>query len=150
MKKTIFEGETVLKNWKNCTLTNKRVWFENEVSGQFMYKGFPLSQFQGAFVGKTSMPWLLYVGCAIMALSFFSLSSRNNFSGFISIFSIGLVCVAIWHFLKRAQVSFSSSEVKIEINLHANNDDFQSALNFVSEVEFAALNQESKIKSQVA
>jgi hypothetical protein len=151
MKKTIFEGETVLKTWKECTLTNKRVWLEKEVSGQFLYKGFPLNQFQGAFVGKTSFPWLLYIGVGIMALSLLvSISANNNkFSSFLSVFCIGLVCLGLWHFLKRAQVIFSSSEVKIEIQLHATNEEFQSALNFVSDIEQAALLQD-KHKQQAA
>lgn len=150
MKKAIFEGENVLKTWKDCTLTNKRVWFEKEVSGQFLYKGFPLNQFQGAFVGKTSFPWLLYIGVGIMALSLLTFTSSNNkFSAFLSIFCIGLICIGLWHFLKRAQVIFSSSEVKIEIQLHATNEEFQSALNFVSEIEQAALLQE-KQKQQAA
>lgn len=151
MKKTIFEGESVLKTWKNCTLTNKRVWFEKEVSGQFLYKGFPLNQFQGAFVGKTSFPWLLYIGVGIMALSLTAFTSDNNkFFGFLSIFCVGLIFVGLWHLLKRAQVIFSSSEVKIEIQLHAANEEFQSALNFVSEIEQAALLQDIKQKPYAA
>ncbi|MES2801721.1 MAG: hypothetical protein V4654_04465 [Bdellovibrionota bacterium] len=151
MKKTIFESETVLKTWKDCTLTNKRVWLEKEVSGQFLYKGFPLNQFQGAFVGKTSFPWLLYVGVGIMALSLLAFTSANNkFSVFLSVFCIGLICVGLWHFLKRAQVIFGSSEVKIEIQLHATDEEFQSALNFVSDIEQAALLQDDKQKQQAA
>lgn len=151
MKKAIFGGETVLKTWKDCTLTNKRVWFEKEIGGHFLYKGFPLNQFQGAFVGKTSHPWLLYIGVGIMALSLvaFFAAENSKFTGFLSIFCTGLVFVGLWHLLKRAQVIFSSSEVKIEVQLHANKEDFQSALNFVSEIEQAALVQ-VEMKQQAA
>lgn len=149
MKKVIFEGESVLKTWKDCTLTNKRVWRETEANGLYQYKGFPLNKFQGSFVGKTSYPWLLYIGLGAFALSLISLANKNNNVGYMLIF-VGLMFTGAWHFLKYAQVTFSSSEIKIDVHLHASNEEFQSALKFVSEIEQAALSEEVKQNQQAA
>ncbi|WP_413560820.1 hypothetical protein [Bdellovibrio sp. HCB209] len=146
MNKLIFEGEEIIKKWDNCTLTNKRVWYSVEAGGDAEYRGFPVSQFQGATIGKVSYPWLMYLGVAICALSFLMLlgNSSGKFGAFVGTLIFGGIVVAVWHFTKRAEVLFCSSQIKIQVHLHANEKDYNEAISFVSEIEKVALNSRAK------
>lgn len=149
MKKALFEGEEILRIWEDCTLTNKRVWRQTESGGQSEYRGFPLNQLQGAMITKSTIPWLMYIGCAIWVLSLFSLmiASENKIGIFLAPFSVGCIFLAAWHFSKRAQVFFCSGEVKIRVHLHANDQDYAEAVKFISDVELAATSSRSKAAS---
>ena len=149
MKKTLFEGEEILRIWEDCTLTNKRVWRQVELGGQSEYRGFPLNQFQGAMITKSTLPWLMYIGCAFGVLSFFSMlvANDNKIGAFLAPFFIGCIFLAAWHFSKRAQVFFCSGEVKIRVHLHANEQDYVEAVKFISDVEMAATSSRTKAAS---
>lgn len=140
MKKELFEGEQILTTWNACTLTNKRVWRLVQGNGRSEYSGFPLSQFQGAIVGKRSFPWLLYIGIAFFVLSLLAIAGEEGkrFAMFFAPCLFGCVFLALWHFTKRAQVFFCSGEVKMHIQIHANNQDYDAAVKFISEVEAAS------------
>lgn len=149
MKKVIFEGEEIIKTWQGCTLTNKRVWRHTELGGQSEYRGFPLSQFQGAMIGKSSYPWLMYIGCAICGLSIFTFlgNGENKVATFMSVFFVGSLFLLAWHLTKRAQVHFCSGEVKINVHLHADEEAYSAAVSFVSDVEMVATSSRAKAAS---
>ncbi|WP_041575178.1 hypothetical protein [Pseudobdellovibrio exovorus] len=140
MKKELFEGEEIIRTWKDCVLTNKRVWRHIEVGGLSEYRGFPLHQFQGATVGKVSYTWMLIAGFAAIVLAIFSLMMGGKDSAAVMAFLLilGGVFLYTWHRTKRAQVFFGSSKVEINVNLHANERDFQAAVGFVADIEMAA------------
>lgn len=151
MKKNLFEGEEIVRTWSNCTLTNKRVWQQIEGGGQFEYRGFPLSNFQGAIIGRSSHPWLLYIGIAICSLSFLMiLFSSENKAGSFGLMAIGFIFLGVWHALKRASISITSGEVEIVETLHGNQEDFQAAAAFVSEVERIATQSKKLAESTAA
>lgn len=147
MQKALFDGEEIVKTWNNCTLTNKRVWEYIEDGGKSQYRGFPLNQFQGAKVGRTSNPWLMYAGCFFCVISFLSIITEAGLGAFMSGLIFGGVLLLVWHFTKRAEVYFGSVEVGIRIFLHANDKDFEDAVSFVSEIEIASTRSNGKVLS---
>lgn len=140
MKKTLGPDEQILKTWNGCTLTNKKVWHRNEEPGLSEYRSFPLSQFQGAFVGKTSYPWLLYIGGFLCLASVPTLFTNDpgRWGAFLVGCFFGGLFLMVWHLTKSAQVLLHSGDLKISVTLPANKEDYAAAVDFVSEVETAA------------
>lgn len=68
----------------------------------------------------------------------------------MALFFIGAVFTGAWHFFRRAQVIFSSSEVKIGVDLHATDEEFKAALKFVSDIEKAAISRTKHNEAKVA
>lgn len=133
MNRKLLRSEHLIATWQDITLTSHRIWQVAREGSSASMMSIPVDAVQWVRLGRHHLPWLLWLAAVTAVLGIVALEHDRNIT--YGLFGVALLLMLLYGTSRRLVLEIGAGEGTIVVQVVGEGATFDSALDFLYQVE---------------